>query len=376
MNPMETGVSRETRRSMSDRTYRAKRAVFRIVLAASSGAALVHSASAHNRDVTFAGKTITMTIGNAPGGQTDLYGRLFARYLTKYLPGNPDLVVSNQPGAEGVSALNSWVIRAKRDGTDLTIGAGTQTNPLYYRDAHARYDLEKFKFVGGTGAPGGALFVSKAAEARLHDKSLPPVIMGALSAVRGNMFMTVWGAMFLGWNAKWVVGYADTPSLKEALSRGEIDMSSFGSLSDIQALTAADKFDVVAQEGRIENGKLAIRPAIGNAPIFANLIAGKIDDPKAREAFAYWETSSQIGQWAALPPDTPAAIVEVYRKATDAVFKDPEYRRQAIAVVSDGVSVAPADLEAMVQKLDRTPDDVFAYLEGVEGRLGMAAARN
>jgi hypothetical protein len=337
-------------------------------------AAVVGSASAESGGVSFAGKTITMTIGNAAGGATDLYGRLFGRYLVKYLPGNPSLVVIDQPGAEGITALNTWVIRAKPDGTALTIGAGTQTNPFYYRAAHAQYDLKTFDFVGGTGAPGGALFVNKAAENRLHDKSKPPVVMGALSAIRGNMFMNLWGSKFLDWNTKWVIGYADTGSLSQALQRGEIDMSSFGSLPEIRVLKAADKFDVVAQEGRIVNGKLAPRPAVGDAPLFAELVGDKITDARARDAFVYWETSSQIGQWAALPPNTPDGIVAAYRKATAAMFEDPIYRQQATAIVSDGLPVRPEDLEAMVRKLDQTPDAVFTYLQKIEAEAGFAAA--
>src|SRR3954451_8185955 len=59
-------------------------------------------------DVSFAGKTITMTIGFGAGGGVDLYGRMLGRYLVRNLPGQPSLIVMNQLGAGGVVALNDW----------------------------------------------------------------------------------------------------------------------------------------------------------------------------------------------------------------------------------------------------------------------------
>src|SRR5262249_366207 len=59
-------------------------------------------------DISFAGKTITMTIGFEPGSGPDLYGRVLGRHLPRALPGQPGFVVINQTGAGGVVALNNW----------------------------------------------------------------------------------------------------------------------------------------------------------------------------------------------------------------------------------------------------------------------------
>src|SRR3954462_14975672 len=80
-------------------------------------------------DVSFAGKTITMTIGNAAGSGIDLYGRVLGRHLAQHLPGHPSLVVLNQPGAGGLIAYNSWVKKAKPDGLSVTVGGLTEIDP-------------------------------------------------------------------------------------------------------------------------------------------------------------------------------------------------------------------------------------------------------
>jgi tripartite-type tricarboxylate transporter receptor subunit TctC len=59
--------------------------------------------------VSFKGKTIIVLVGSDPGGGTDASGRLIALYLRKYLPGEPNIVVQNVPGASGITALNYFV---------------------------------------------------------------------------------------------------------------------------------------------------------------------------------------------------------------------------------------------------------------------------
>src|SRR6476661_6696197 len=72
------------------------------------------------QEVSFACKTVNMTIGFAAGGGVEQYGRTMGRHLVQKLPGNPSLVVLNKPGAGGVVALNDWSRRADTNGLSLT----------------------------------------------------------------------------------------------------------------------------------------------------------------------------------------------------------------------------------------------------------------
>ena len=54
----------------------------------------------------FNGKTIRMVVGFTPGGFYDRWARVVARYLGKYIPGNPEIIVQNMPGAGSVVATN------------------------------------------------------------------------------------------------------------------------------------------------------------------------------------------------------------------------------------------------------------------------------
>ncbi len=327
------------------------------------------------QDVSFAGKTITMTIGFAAGGGVDLYGRTLGRHLVRYLPGQPNLVVLNQLGAGGVVAMNDWANKAEPNGLSVTIGAQSQTDPDAVIRTHAKYDTTTFNYVGGLAAYSQGLYVNKDAVARLHDKSARPAVMGLVGAtLRSGNYQVLWGAAFLGWNVKWVRGYTRTAELRQAMERGEIDMSTFGSSTDLDYLNRSDKFAIVSQSGTVKDGKTVGRAALGNAPLISDLVKGKISDPLAQKAFDYGEYVSQVGMWLALPPRTPANIVAAYVKAFEATLKDPQYQAEFSKIDPDSPVASKADLEKLIRELAKVSPETLDFLQAELKRQGFGAA--
>jgi tripartite-type tricarboxylate transporter receptor subunit TctC len=101
--------------------------------------------------VSFEGKTINFLVGFPAGGGTDASARVIAPYITKYLPGNPVVVINNMPGADGMTAMNTFVQpqRTPADGTTITMGSTTVSDPLQYRRPQSQFDPTKFKFIAG-----------------------------------------------------------------------------------------------------------------------------------------------------------------------------------------------------------------------------------
>lgn len=329
------------------------------------------SPSAAADDISFAGKTITMTVGNAAGSGIDLYGRMLGRHLMQHLPGHPSLVVLNQPGAGGLVAYNSWVKKAKPDGLHVAVGGLTELDPASLLRANAEYDPATFKYVGGLAAPSQALFINKDAVARLHDKSAKPVIMGAVSsAIRGGYYQALWGVAFLGWNVRWVHAYHSTSEVRQALERGEVDMSTFGNVRDIKNLLQSGKFSIASQTGTPSGDKLKPRPGLGDAPIFSDLVQGHIKDPLAQRAYEYGENVSHVGRWLALPPKTPDAIVAVYVKAYAAMVRDPEYTAAVAKTDPGSPQVSNTDLERLARDLSKVSPEVIEYIQGELRRQG------
>ncbi|HTI86674.1 MAG TPA: tripartite tricarboxylate transporter substrate-binding protein [Alphaproteobacteria bacterium] len=326
--------------------------------------ALCCTAAAAEADdaVSFRDKTITMVIGYAPGGGTDSGGRLAARFLSKHLEGNPKVVVRNMPGADGATALNYMVRQTAPDGLTVTTGSSTQIDPINFRKPQVQYDPLTFRYIAGMGRKGTALLISADAEKRLLDPSASKVVMGSVGALpRSGMQITAWGIAFLGWNAKWVVGYAGTSQVTLALERGEIDMTSLQEPNAIQRLTENGKFRFLAQPGTYEGGKLVRMPGYGDAPLLSDLLQGRIADPTAQKAYDYWINVNAIDKWLALMPGTPDPIVAAYRKAMADTARDPEFdelRRK----LSDDVIVVPYEtIEDVIRRIAATPDDAIEY---------------
>jgi hypothetical protein len=323
--------------------------------------------------ISFQGKTLTMIIASPAGGGTDTSGRLIAPLLAGQLPGKPRLIVRNIPGAEGVIGMNYFAKQAAPDGLTMAMGSTTQADPLLYRKPQSQFDPTTFPIVGGIGRGGTVLLIRKEAERRLYDTIAPPVIIGALGGVpRSGMQTMAWGIEYLGWNARWVVGYRGTNDLIVALERGEIDITSTGNMFQIQKLLSTGKFKIVSQSGTLQNGKTVARPEFGSAPLFSNLLNGKITDPIAQKAFDYWASITSLDKWIALPPNTSTAVLDTYRAAYATSVADPDFIKHGNKISEDFEPMTFADVELLIGKIGASPPEAIAHIGAMLRRQGIA----
>ena len=338
-------------------------------VAGAAGLGMIHPALAQDA----ISSPVTMTIGFGAGERPDLYGRILGRSLMRYLPGQPSLLVLNRPGAGGVIALSEWATKAEPSGTHVTIGASSQVDKDALMRTKARYDPATFKYVGGLAAPSQGLFIRKDAVEHLTNKSAKPVAIGVTgSTLRTGHYQALWGAAFLDWNVQWVQGYRMTAELRQAMERGELDMSPFGSSTDVEYLLAAGNFAVASQSGAVIDGKMVSRPVLGNAPIISDLVKGKIKDPLAQKAFEYGENIIQVGMWVALPPGTPDGIVATYLKAFQAAINDPEFQAAWAKIDPNSPVASKADLERLVRDLGNAPTEAVEYIQTELKRQGFS----
>lgn len=333
---------------------------------------LVAQAAIAQEPVSFKGKTVNAIISSSAGGGTDAYGRLASIFFEKYLPGSPTVVPRNVPGADGMAAMNFIVQQVAPDGNTFVAASNATADPMNYRRSTSQFNPIDFAVIGGASRSGGVLLINVASEKRLYDKQLPPIIMGSLGGVpRSGMQMTAWGIEYLGWNAKWVVGYRGTNELMLALERGEIDMTATGHVSGIKKLIATGKFKILTQAGTPKDGVVIADPDYGDSPLFAKLMEGKITDPLAAKAFEYWTNVALSDKWLALPPNTPKAMVDTYREAYAKMIKDPEFIARGKQINDDFSSEDPAQVESIIRKLGSLPPEAVGYMTAIMEKQGV-----
>jgi tripartite-type tricarboxylate transporter receptor subunit TctC len=322
-------------------------------------------------DVTFT-KQIQFILGTAAGGGTDLEARLIGRYVGKHLPGNPQIVYRNIPGGNGVKGITYFVRQVKPDGYSVLYASNSRLNPLNVRKTEPEFDPVRFAMVGGSAADGTIVMVRKEAIPRITDPSARPVVMGSVDGGKSGIQMMVWGAEFLHWNLRWVVGYAGTTATMLALRSGEIEMASTGSLFQIRPLLETGQFVAFAQLGdRDADGTIHSRPPFDDVPLFPTMIDGKIAG-KDEAAFRAWMNALQVNKWVGLPPSTPAPVVQAWRNAYQAAAADPDFIADVHKQIdSDWQPLSGETIQAIVTDLSRTPDDVLQLMIDYRKKHGL-----
>ena len=308
----------------------------------------------------YEGKTITIIIGFTPGGTFDQIARFYARNLPKFIPGRPNIVVQNMPGAGSLVAAVHLGNVANRDGTVLgVVGGGTVLEPIL-GNAQARYDPRRFTWLGGlsrdtfmcTTWHSSGIHGIEAAKSR-------SVIVGSTGT--GSRTMTFPTALnqLVGTQFKIVTGYPGGNELTMALERGETEGYCGWAISSIRQRSASwlkdNKLRFLAQFA------LKKDPAFPDVPLAMDL-------PQTAEGKRAVEfiSSDAVIAWPLLaPPSVPAAQVQILRKAFDAMLQDKDVLADA---GKEGLAVDPvsgSELASVVERLYETPANVLEIVKAI-----------
>lgn len=286
--------------------------------------------SSHAADESFfAGKTVTIFVGFSPGGGVDTNARLVARHMAKEIPGAPNVIVKNMPGAGGLLLANHLYHRVKPNG--LAIGFPGRSYPLapLLGDPGAKFDGEKFSFIGTVSQTVQALFVRSALGIDNLEElkaSKKPIVMPGLSNRSSNVIVPRILHEYMGWPLKSVAGYPATARTFLALETGEGD-GIFANIESIQGV----------RPEFIENGFLV--PIVQTDPFFENvpLLSDVVTEEVERllnlvRAPALWGVPL-VG-----PPGIPEDRLEVLRAAFIRMTEQASFKKDAARV---GLEVTP-----------------------------------
>jgi hypothetical protein len=311
----------------------------------------------------YKGKTLTMMIASRPGGGTDTTARLVARYIGKFIPGNPSVLVRNKP----LQLIGANDLHNKVHPDGLTMGAfagGGSLGPVLRKSNAVRYDLKSWEYVGTVERGSSVQIIRKSALERLKDPGKPPIAHGSVSTDRTQDAVAAFGAIYLGWNLKFVLGYPNSNAIYLAYGRGEIDM--FGSGTD----KILDRF--IKQEGAVPLVVEAARNDYPGVPVFEELLKKKGLTDRQMGAYRQWTGSGVVDKYFALPPKTPAGLRDILRTAFMTMARDPEFKKQANTILGDGYRpIDGATTHKLIVGAIEADPEAVAIVKSMRAKLGL-----
>jgi tripartite-type tricarboxylate transporter receptor subunit TctC len=375
---MQSGLARLPRLSRTNVTddgtsltvYRRRRAMLAASLLFFAFMLAGLNSSSQAQTPYYQGKQIRLIIGSSPGGGYDLWPRMMLRYLTKHIPGNPEIVPQNMPGAGGVVGANYVYGIAKPDG--LTIGA---FNPALYFDQlikreEVKFDWSKFAWIGSPEQNDILHFIRTDAPFKtiddLRNAKEPPKCGSSGTGTTGHYIPRLLEEV-LGIKTHIVSGYQGGAEIDLAIERNEVVcwspvVATYFGRDPYKRWHKSGFTRVVLQTGEKRDSRLKDVPSIWEL-----MDQYKTPDSGKRLAKVIL-TAATLGRPITAPPGTPADRVKILREAYAKALSDPDLLGEASKRNWDVEPVSGEELESRSKEVIAQPAEIIERMKWVLGK--------
>ncbi len=317
--------------------------------------AVAFNKAAHAQADFYAGKSVSIFIGFGPGGAYDLTARVLARHMGKHLPGTPQMVPKNMPGAGSLRAAVYIYSVAPKDGTEFGIfGRTAPIDPLLGTEG-AKYDALKFTWLGSTSNEVSTCVswhsspVKTAADLTQMELAVGAAGVTSPSAALPKVFNAALGMRF-----KVISGYLASANALTAMENGELAGFCSWGWVPMKAMRSDwirdKKINVLFQIG------LRKHPEHPDVPLVLDL-AKHEDDRKLIELVV---APQQFARPFAAPPDLPPERAAQLRKAFEATVNDPGFIEESVKLKLEPELVRHGEVEDLIRRLYSFPPAVIA----------------
>jgi tripartite-type tricarboxylate transporter receptor subunit TctC len=303
-------------------------------------------------DGFYRGKTLTVTIGSTAGGAYDWYGRTFARYIGKYIPGNPNVVAQNMPGAGGVQATRYIYATAPKDGTAVGTVNSTLITTSLTKPETMKMKFSDVAWIGAMTHEFRACYAWYTKPIKNWDDMVKAkeFVLGATGTGTGSYVNGAILHNLFGIHIRQVLGYAGASQQRLAVERGELD----GSCSEWNAIPAnwitGKKINPVVRWSKEapEGFDYPGAPYIGD----------KAPNAEARAIIELLNAPGELGNPFIAPKQVPADRLKILRTAFDQMVKDPELKAELAKSNQPLEPTTAAEAEKIVATIytSATPD--------------------
>jgi tripartite-type tricarboxylate transporter receptor subunit TctC len=301
----------------------------------------------------FAGKSVSMIIGFGPGGGYDLWGRTVARHIGRHLPGNPNVVPQNMPGAGSYVAASHLYNAAPKDGTAIGIIArDVALGPLTGAPG-ARFDATKFSWLGSpTTEHNVCIAFHTAAVKRAQDLRDKQLILGDTGPGTGTRSYPKVLSDLLGYKFKLVGGFRSSADVFLAMERGEVE----GICESLDSVINRRPDWIKGGTVRVLlQGGAAPHPNLKGVPFVLDLAR----NAEERQVLEFLYAGQGIGRPFVAPPNLAPGRLKMLRDGFAATMMDAEFLADAKKNKLDVEAEDGEHLAALIAKIYATPKPII-----------------
>ncbi|MBI4528804.1 MAG: tripartite tricarboxylate transporter substrate binding protein [Deltaproteobacteria bacterium] len=330
---------------------------------------LLWSQGAWSQTPFYQGKTIRIVVGFLAGDGYDRWARIVANHMGRHLPGNPDFIVQNMPGAGGLISANYVYAVAKPDG--LTWGG--IGGPLYLDQLTGRPDIQfdwgKFSWIGSPEKTTWLLYMrSDSPYKSIEDvrKAQDPPRCSATGTGSSGYFVPRLLEETIGAKFKIVVGYKGGGEQDLALERGEVQcralsIPTFLSREPFQSWRKRDLVRVLLQTGRKRD------PRLPDVPTIYELMDEYKTPESGRRLLSVILASGNFGRPLVAPPGLPPDRLKLLREAFMKTVRDPQFVTETTKKKLEAEPGSGDELEALAKEVVGHPREVVERMKKVLG---------
>jgi tripartite-type tricarboxylate transporter receptor subunit TctC len=309
-------------------------------------------------DEFFRGKTITLVVGYSVGGGYDQYARGLARHLANHIPGNPNVLVQNMPGAASLTAVRYLEASAPKDGTVITMfDPGLITESFVSPDLF-KVRLADYQWIGTMLRDVRICYAWGATGIRTWDDMMQrkefligTTAKGSNAYVNGAILRKVFSAP-----VRQIAGYPGSNEQRLAIERGELE-GNCGSWSAMpQDWIMHDKINPLVRFARAYPADMPQR-----VPFVEDLATTS----EQRDLLAVLDASAELGRPLIVAKAVPPPRVNVLRTAFRATLDDPTFRAEAQAQSMPLEPVAGEEAAAIINQIYSAPLELARKVKDV-----------
>jgi tripartite-type tricarboxylate transporter receptor subunit TctC len=318
-------------------------------------------------DQFYKGKTIRIIVGSTAGGFYDRWGRLFAKYMGKYIPGQPEIVVQNMPGAGSVIAANHVYNVGKSDGLTLAMPLNGVYIDQFVGRKEVQFDMRKFRFIGSPVTESIIFYMRADAPFKsIADviKAKEPPKCGGSGTASSDFILSKVLEETVGARFNTVLGYAGGTEIDLAVEKNEVVCRAHS----MSAHFGREPFDTWHKKGFDRHIVQTARKKdsrASDAPTLNELFDQYKVPENSRRLAQVLLAAGDFGRPMMVTPGTPTDRVKILRDAYMKTLSDPGALDEAKKGRMDVDPATGDELEKLVKEIFDSPPEVVGRVKKI-----------